>query len=107
MRAIPSFVLIVVAASGCATGGDKPAPTSAQPSSVPVSAARHDFKKVAPSANYPLTTCVVTGDDLGAMDDRIAYSYDGTEVQFCCPGCVKEFQKDPAACLAKIQAAKK
>ena len=64
------------------------------------------MKKITPSANYPLKTCVVSGEEMGAMGGRVAYSYDGTEVQFCCADCVKEFEANPAPFLAKIAAAK-
>ena len=65
------------------------------------------LQKTTASADYPLKTCVVSGEELGAMGDRVAYTYEGTEVQFCCPDCVKDFQKDPAKYIAQIQAAKK
>lgn len=63
--------------------------------------------KSTPTADYPLKTCVVTGEELGAMGDRVAYTYQGTEVQFCCQDCVKDFEKDPAKYIAEIKAAKK
>lgn len=63
--------------------------------------------KSTPTADYPLKVCVVTGEELGDLGDRLAYTYQGTEVQFCCPECVKDFQKDPAKYIAEIKAAKK
>jgi YHS domain-containing protein len=41
------------------------------------------------------------------MGGPIAFEYDGTEVQFCCKGCIKDFNKDPAAYMQKVRAAKK
>jgi len=79
---------------------DEPTPTAAAGSSA------HEFKRVTPSAKYPLNACLITGEELGAVEDRVAFSYDGTEVQFCCPGCAKKFERDPAPYLAKLAAAK-
>ena len=59
-------------------------------------------------ADYPLTTCVVSGDkldgDMGAPFDYV-YKEDGKPdrlVRFCCKNCVKDFQKDPAKYLKMI-----
>ena len=54
---------------------------------------------------YPLTTCVVSGDTLGEMGKPVILNYQGTEVRFCCNGCVKAFKKNPAKYLAKLKAA--
>jgi hypothetical protein len=100
-----SALIILAAAVGCTGGGDKlGTPPSEQPAA---DATRREMKEVKPSADYPLTKCVISGEDLGPVADRIAYSYGGTEVQFCCPGCVGKFEKDPAPYLAKIRAAAK
>ena len=103
MRAAPWILPVVIAVAACAETGDRPT-ASSKPAPA---AAQHEMKKIAPSASYPLTTCVVSGEDLGAMGDRIAYSYDGREVQFCCPDCIEKFEKDPATYLAKIPSAAK
>ncbi len=75
----------------------KPAPVSGEV----------EMKSIQPSTSYPLTTCVVSGDPLTEMGGPIAFEYDGTEVQFCCKGCIKDFKKDPAAYMQKVRAAKK
>jgi len=112
MRLVSSIASLAILAAGlaaCAGETAKPAapaaPAAAAPAA-PAATAAHELKKITPSASYPLKTCVVSGEELGAMGDRVAYSYDGTEVQFCCPDCIKEFEKDPAPFLAKITAAK-
>lgn len=76
---------------------------------MPAAAAPRGLTKLAaPSAGYPLTTCVVSGDPLGGdMGPAVAYAYDGTEVQFCCDACVEEFQRDPAAHVARVRAARR
>jgi YHS domain-containing protein len=64
---------------------------------------------------YPLQTCPVSGEKLGSMDEPVDYLYkstvDGKEqvrlVQFCCKSCTKDFNKEPAKYLAKIDEAAK
>jgi YHS domain-containing protein len=51
---------------------------------------------------YPLTTCVVSGEKLGEMGPPVVINHQGTEVRFCCNGCVKKFNADPAKYLAKL-----
>jgi len=52
-----------------------------------------------------LTTCPVSGDKLGEMGDAYVFVYQGQEVKLCCPNCKKDFDKDPAKYLKKIEAA--
>jgi YHS domain-containing protein len=54
---------------------------------------------------YTLKVCVVSGDKLGEMGDPFVYEYEGREIKFCCKGCVKDFKKDPAKYLKKIEQA--
>ena len=62
-------------------------------------------------AEYPLDTCVVSGEKLeGDMGSPVDYVYkeEGKPdrlVRFCCPGCIKDFKKDPAQYIRKIDAA--
>lgn len=56
-------------------------------------------------AGYPLTICVVSGDKLGAMGPAVVENYQGTEVQFCCKDCVKDFQKDPEKYMNRLHEA--
>jgi YHS domain-containing protein len=51
---------------------------------------------------YPLKTCVISGDKLGEMGDPFVYEYEGREIKFCCKGCLKDFKKDPAKYIKKI-----
>jgi hypothetical protein len=62
--------------------------------------------------DYPLQTCVVSGDKLekSEMGDPIDYLYaeQGKAprlVRFCCKGCIKSFKKDPAKYLKMIDEA--
>jgi YHS domain-containing protein len=51
---------------------------------------------------YPLTTCIISGDKLDAMDGSITKVYDGQEIKFCCKSCIKTFEKDPAKYLKMV-----
>jgi len=60
-------------------------------------------------AAYPLTTCVVSGDTLGDGDMGPPINYVHKEegkpdrlVRFCCKSCIRDFKKDPATYLKKI-----
>ena len=52
---------------------------------------------------YPLTTCVVSGEELGGMGDPVEYDHNGTTVKFCCKNCIKDFQAKPEKFLAKLK----
>jgi len=54
-----------------------------------------------------LTTCPVSGEKLGEMGKPYVFVYQGQEVKLCCSGCKKDFDKDPAKYLKKIQDAGK
>lgn len=54
-------------------------------------------------SEYPLDTCVVSGKKLGSMGEPFVITHEGTEVRFCCDGCVPMFEKDPAKYLAKLK----
>lgn len=63
------------------------------------------------SDDYPLTTCVISGKPLGSMGKPFVYTYKqegqpNQTVKFCCKGCLGNFEKNPAASLAKITAAR-
>jgi YHS domain-containing protein len=62
---------------------------------------------LAMSAEYPLTTCVVSGEKLDGMGKPYVFQYQGTEVRLCCEDCRAKFDKDPAKYLAKIAGASK
>lgn len=59
-----------------------------------------------PSADYPLKVCVVSGEKLGSMGNPHVIKHEGTEVQFCCKSCVKDFNADPKKFITKIEAAR-
>ncbi len=57
----------------------------------------------APPKPDKLTTCPVSGEKLGEMGKPYVFVYQGQEVKLCCSGCKKDFDKDPAKYLKKIQ----
>ena len=47
-------------------------------------------------------TCLISGEHLGSMGVPIKVSSEGKTAFLCCKGCVKDFEKDPKAALAKL-----
>ncbi|HLH53000.1 MAG TPA: YHS domain-containing protein [Verrucomicrobiae bacterium] len=54
---------------------------------------------------YTLNKCIVSGDKLGEMGEPFVYKYQGREIKFCCKGCLKDFNKEPAKYIKKIEQA--
>ncbi len=54
---------------------------------------------------YPLETCVVSGEKLGEMGKPFVYQHEGREIKFCCKNCLKDFKKDTAKYIKKIEEA--
>ncbi len=56
---------------------------------------------------YPLDTCLVTDEKLGADPAMKTFSFvhGNQEIQLCCKGCKKDFDKDPGKYLSKLKAA--
>jgi hypothetical protein len=86
-----AFIAIVVTGIFAAAGGfaadEKPA-TKAKP--------------------YPLKTCVVSDEKFGGdMGDPYVFTHAGREVKLCCKACLKDFNKDPAKYVKKMEAAEK
>lgn len=54
---------------------------------------------------YPMTTCPVSGLELGSMGDPYEHVSGTRLVRFCCGGCTDRFEADSATYLAKIDAA--
>ena len=52
-------------------------------------------------------TCPVSDEKLGEMGDPFVFTYKGQEVKLCCKSCKKDFDKDPAKFVKKMEAAKK
>src|SRR5262245_18386882 len=72
----------------------------------PTFAADNKKEKAKP---YPLKTCLVTDEEINEKGDMKPYSFvhEGREVRLCCKSCLKDFKKEPAKYMAKIDAAEK
>ena len=94
------FALAAVALGALAfaaqdTGGAKIQGAAADNSAV--------VKKQLPS--YPLDTCVISGEKLTANGGPVDHVVKGRLIRVCCKGCVKPVDSDPAAAIAKVDAA--
>ena len=66
-----------------------------------------DEKKAEKAKPYPLKTCVVSDEKLGEMGDPYVFTERGQEIKLCCKSCLKDFKKDPAKYLKKVEAVEK
>lgn len=66
-------------------------------------------EQAAKAKPYPLKNCLVTDEEIGKDPDMkpSTFVYKGQEVKLCCSGCKKDFDKDPAKYMKKIEAAQK
>ena len=65
-------------------------------------------KPVEKSKPYPLKTCVVSDEKFGGeMGDPYVFTYKDREVKLCCKACLKDFNKEPAKYVKKMEAAEK
>ena len=58
--------------------------------------------KAADAKPYPLKTCLVSGNELGAMGKPVSKVYNGQEIKFCCKPCIKKFEANPDKFLSKL-----
>ena len=65
-----------------------------------------DEKKNAPKP-YPLDKCIVSDEKLGEMGKPYVFTHEGKEIKLCCKSCLKDFNKDTAKYLKKLEAAGK
>ena len=54
------------------------------------------------ATDYPLETCLVSGEKLGSMGEPVSITHDGREIRFCCDHCIPKFKEDPEKYLAKL-----
>ena len=55
---------------------------------------------------YTLKICVVSGDKLGGdMGKPYVFTNDTREIKLCCKSCLKDFKKEPAKYVKKIEVA--
>ena len=87
------IALSLTALVSCKNDQSATGDSSAEPSS--------ETKKI--DSEYPLDTCVVSGEKLGSMGEPFVITHEGIEVRFCCDGCLPTFKKEPAKYLAKLK----
>ena len=58
---------------------------------------------------YTLDKCIVSDEKLGADPAMKPYvfTHEGREIKLCCKSCLKDFKKDSAKFVTKIEAAEK
>jgi hypothetical protein len=65
-------------------------------------------KQTAKAKPYPLKTCLVSDEALGGdMGEPYVFTYKGREIKLCCKSCRKDFDKEPAKFLKKLETAEK
>ncbi|MCC5829144.1 MAG: hypothetical protein JJU36_06815 [Phycisphaeraceae bacterium] len=57
-------------------------------------------------ADYPLDTCVVSGEKLDSMGGPITVEVEGRQVKLCCDGCIDALNENPERYLSKLDEAK-
>ena len=55
--------------------------------------------------HYPLTTCPVSGGELGSMGEPVEMIVGNRLVKLCCAGCEGKIKADPKAVIEKLDAA--
>ena len=54
---------------------------------------------------YPLDKCIVSDEKLGGMGKPFVFTYEGQEIKLCCKSCQKDFKKEPAKYIKKLEQA--
>lgn len=91
MRLFPALIMLaLLGAISCSKTQNEPAPASTSTNA---------------TIPYPLNTCIVSGEELGAMGKPVTLIYEGQEIKFCCSDCKPKFEKNPQEYLAKLTAA--
>jgi hypothetical protein len=75
---------------------------------LPVLAADKEKDKAAKAKPYPLKGCLVTDEPLSGTDmTPYTFVHEGREVKLCCKSCLKDFKKETAKYVKKMEAAEK
>lgn len=72
---------------------------------LPLTGLAAEAKKDAKSKPYPLKTCVVSDEKLGEMGDAYVFTYKDREIKLCCKSCLKDFNRNPAKYIKKLEEA--
>ncbi len=101
-----SLALFLILGAGSGWGHAEEKKESAQPALRALLAKTPEEKAKAEAqvSSYPLKTCFVSGDRL---DDPVDALYGERLLRFCCKGCVRSFNKNPAKFLPRLEPAEK
>ena len=55
---------------------------------------------------YPLDKCIVSDEKLGEHGKPYVFTHEGQEIKMCCKDCLKDFKKEPAKYLKKLESPK-
>ncbi|MBM4342071.1 MAG: YHS domain-containing protein [Deltaproteobacteria bacterium] len=107
MKTLLSFVIATLgcAVLGCGGAQSKPA---ADPAPTPAAAAAAPAPAPAPAVTPPAgeVKCPVSGEGFTPSATSPSSEYNGKTYYFCCPGCKKKFDADPAKFAANPAPAK-
>lgn len=103
-----AFAFVAVLSACQKQGSEAAVPKSDSVASAPVADSslvlRPTAEQVAQAKRVGNKHCPVSGEKLGGMGAPIPVVYKGELVELCCPGCLKDFEKDPEGMLAKAKA---
>jgi hypothetical protein len=71
----------------------------------PLLSAVAEEKKEAKIKLYTLATCPVSDEKLGEMGKPYVFTNDNRQIKLCCKDCLKDFKKDRAKYVKKIEQA--
>lgn len=97
-----TLIAVLLILASCATESTQ-TPDPAAPQSAAVEKSKP--KSAQKPKPYPLETCLVSGEGLDEMDERVATVHEGQTFEFCCKPCLVKFKKDPDKYVAKLAAA--
>jgi hypothetical protein len=103
MRA-PAAIALGLLLAACASKAPEPAPDAGAEPAAPAPAVL-EVRPATPVKDYPLDTCVVSGESLGLMGEPVAVEVDGVVIHLCCNHCIEDIRKDPARYVSIVKAA--
>lgn len=60
-------------------------------------------KETAKPKPYPLTTCLVSGEELDPAKEAYVFDHKGQEIKLCCKKCLKKFNAEPEKYLKQLE----
>lgn len=98
MKATPSILATASIALFTASCGEKNETTMDTPTTETTTA-------ITDTDAYPMTTCPVSGEELGSMGEPVIVQHEGTTVKLCCKSCIEDFNADPEKYTAMVKEA--